>query len=556
MLGAIAEGQTLVHGFLDGEDCLATRAALEALGVSIYKNALQPVRVNGVGLRGLRAPSKVLDLGNSGTGIRLLTGLLAGQAFDSELTGDASLRQRPMERVAAPLRGMGARIETTDGKPPLHVLGGGSLSGIEYELPIASAQVKSAILLAGLYAEGRTTVRSPGPSRDHTERMLQSMGVQVEASERGRGHTVSLVGPATLRGREIGVPGDFSSAAFFIVAACLGAPDGLLIKNVGVNPTRTGLLTILREMGADIELESERRLGAEPVADLFVRQSELRGIDVPPELVPLAIDEFPILFVAAAGARGTTRVSGAEELRKKETDRLAVMAQGLAAVGIAVEEQPGGLSVTGGRIRGGTVDSRGDHRIAMSFAIASLLAREPIDILNTAEVATSFPTFLEVATDVGLRVGRGARNRDGRVRSDRDDRRTERLRQGHDQPRARLRCAGICSTAARSTASSRSRRRAAAIPTIRRTSRESRARWTSASARSAAPSRCCSTARTPPWRCGPRRRVRRLHVSPPCPRSAKRCSSGSGTLRGRRASWQTAGTWAPLFSRARTSRCS
>jgi 3-phosphoshikimate 1-carboxyvinyltransferase len=238
--------------------------------------------------------------------------------------------------------------------------------------------------------------------------MLQSMGVQLDTSEQGRGHTVSLVGPATPRGREIGVPGDFSSAAFFIVAACLGAPDGLLIKNVGVNPTRTGLLTILREMGADIELESERRLGAEPVADLFVRQSELRGIDVPPELVPLAIDEFPILFVAAAGARGTTRVSGAEELRTKETDRLAVMAQGLQAVGIAVEEQPGGLSVTGGRIRGGTVDSRGDHRIAMSFAIASLLARAPIDILNTAEVATSFPTFLEVATDVGLRVGPGA----------------------------------------------------------------------------------------------------------------------------------------------------
>jgi len=410
MLGAIAEGQTLVHGFLDGEDCLATRAALEALGVSIYKNALQPVRVNGVGLSGLRASAKVLDLGNSGTGIRLLTGLLAGQAFDSELTGDASLRQRPMERVAAPLRAMGARIETTDGKPPVRVLGGSTLSGIEYELPIASAQVKSAILLAGLYADGRTTVHSPGPSRDHTERMLQSMGVQLETSERGRGHSVSLVGPATLRGREIGVPGDFSSAAFFIVAACLGEPDGLLIKNVGVNPTRTGLLTILREMGADIELESERRLGAEPVADLFVRQSELRGIDVPPELVPLAIDEFPILFVAAAGARGTTRVSGAEELRAKETDRLAVMAQGLAAVGIAVEEQPGGLSVTGGRIRGGTVDSRGDHRIAMSFAIASLLARAPIEILNTAEVATSFPTFLEAATDVGLRIGPGAEN--------------------------------------------------------------------------------------------------------------------------------------------------
>jgi len=407
MLGAIAEGPTLIHGFLDGDDCLATRAALEALGVEIYKNALQPVRVGGVGLHGLRAPTKVLDLGNSGTGIRLLTGLLAGQPFASELTGDASLRQRPMERVAAPLRAMGARIETSDGKPPVRVLGGSALSGIDYELPIASAQVKSAILLAGLFATGRTTVRSPGPSRDHTERMLKSMGVQVDTAEDGHAHTVSLVGPATLRGREIGVPGDFSSAAFFIVAACLGAPDGLLIKNVGVNPTRTGLLTILREMGADIELEAERKLGAEPVADLFVRQSELVGVDVPPELVPLSIDEFPILFIAAAAARGTTRVRGAEELRAKETDRLAVMAQGLAAVGIGVEEHPDGLSVTGGRLRGGSVDSRGDHRIAMSFAIASVSARSPIEIANTAEVATSFPSFLEVATDVGLRIGPG-----------------------------------------------------------------------------------------------------------------------------------------------------
>ncbi len=233
------------------------------------------------------------------------------------------------------------------------------------------------------------------------------MGVQLEQTADGQAHTVSITGPATLRGREISVPADFSSAAFFIVAGCIGAPDGLLIKNVGMNPTRTGLLTILREMGADIELEAQRRLGAEPVADLFVRQSELRGIDVPPELVPLAIDEFPILFIAAAAARGTTRVTGAEELRKKETDRLAVMAQGLTALGIAVEEQPGGLSVTGGRMRGGAVDSRGDHRIAMSFAVASLLARAPIDISSTAEVATSFPNFLDVATDVGLKVRPG-----------------------------------------------------------------------------------------------------------------------------------------------------
>jgi 3-phosphoshikimate 1-carboxyvinyltransferase len=407
MLGAVAEGRSLIHGFLESEDCLATQAALEALGVRIRKPPDGPVIVDGVGPNGLRAPERTLDLGNSGTAIRLMTGLLAGQPFAAELTGDASLRQRPMERVAGPLREMGADIATTDGMPPLRINGSGQLRGIEYTLPIASAQVKSALLLAALRATGRTLLHSPGPSRDHTERMLQSMGVQLELAAEGAGHSVALTGPATLRGREISVPADFSSAAFFIVAGCLGAADGLLIKNVGVNPTRIGLLTILRAMGADIELEAERRLGAEPVADLFVRQSELRGIDVAPELVPLAIDEFPILFIAAAAAKGTTTVRGAEELRKKETDRLAVMAQGLAALGVAVEELPDGMRVTGGRLTGGTVDSRGDHRIAMSFAVASLLARAPIEILGTAEIATSFPTFLDAAAAVGLRVEAG-----------------------------------------------------------------------------------------------------------------------------------------------------
>ncbi|HET8696667.1 MAG TPA: 3-phosphoshikimate 1-carboxyvinyltransferase [Gammaproteobacteria bacterium] len=407
MLGAIAEGPTTVYGFLESEDCLATQAALEALGVRIRKTANE-LRVEGVGPHGLRAPSGVLDLGNSGTAIRLLTGLLAGQPFAAELTRDASLRSRPMERVASPLREMGADIATTDGKPPIKLAGGATLHGIHYTLPMASAQVKSALLLAGLFAEGATTVRSPGPSRDHTERMLQSMGVQLEIAEEGAGHRVTLAGPAALRGREISVPGDFSSAAFFIVAGCLGAADGLLIKNVGVNPTRVGLLEILREMGADIELEAQRRLGAEPVADIFVRQSALRGIEVRPELVPLAIDEFPILFAAAAGARGPTTVRGADELRKKETDRIAVMAQGLAALGVGVEERPDGLTVTpAGKLRGGTVDSRGDHRIAMSFAVASLLAKAPIEILNTAEVATSFPRFLDAAAAVGLDVSPG-----------------------------------------------------------------------------------------------------------------------------------------------------
>jgi 3-phosphoshikimate 1-carboxyvinyltransferase len=408
MLGAVAEGPTLVHGFLASEDCVATQAALEALGVDIERRPGAPMRIDGVGPRGLKPPSHVLDLGNSGTAIRLMMGLLAGQPFDCELTGDASLRQRPMERVAVPLRKMGARIDTAaGGKPPVRLRGGAHLAGIDYVLPMASAQVKSAVLLAGLGASGRTTVHSPGPSRDHTERMLEAMGATLTRRADGAGHTVSIDGPVSLQGVEIAVPGDFSSAAFFIVAGCLGARDGLLIRNVGVNPTRTGVLTILRRMGARIDVSNERQIGAEPIADLLVRQSPLTGIDVPAEIVPLAIDEFPILFVAAAAASGVTTVTGAEELRKKETDRIAVMAQSLAAVGIAVEELPDGARITGGEVRGGTVDSRGDHRVAMAFAVASLLAKAPIEILNTAEVATSFPDFLAVAAAAGLKVVAG-----------------------------------------------------------------------------------------------------------------------------------------------------
>jgi 3-phosphoshikimate 1-carboxyvinyltransferase len=405
MLGAIAEGRTVVRGFLASEDCLATQAALEAMGVVIERRPDGLVRIEGVGPHGLAAPSKMLDLGNSGTAIRLLMGLLAGQRFDSKLTGDASLRQRPMERVAAPLRQMGARIATADGgRPPVAISGGARLHGIDYALPMASAQVKSAVLLAALAASGTTTVHSPGPSRDHTERMLESMGVRLGRASAGVGHTVTLAGPAVLRGGEVLVPGDFSSAAFFIVAGCLAARDGLVVENVGMNPTRVGLLTILREMGASIELRNERSLGAEPVADLEIVQSKLHGIVVRPELVPLAIDEFPILFIAAAAADGATVISGADELRKKETDRIAVMARALEAVGIEVEERPDGARIVGGRMGGGTIDSRGDHRIAMSFAVASVCASGPIEILNTAEVATSFPNFLDVAQAAGLKV--------------------------------------------------------------------------------------------------------------------------------------------------------
>jgi 3-phosphoshikimate 1-carboxyvinyltransferase len=404
MLGAIGLGTTTVRGFLEGEDCLATRDALTALGAQIELGADGTLTVAGAGMEGLRAAAKPLDLGNSGTAIRLMMGLLAGQAFDSVLTGDASLRRRPMERVAAPLRAMGARIETTGGLAPVHIRGGSVLHGIEYDLPVASAQIKSAILLAGLRATGRTTIRSPGPSRDHTERMLMTMGVKIHQDPAR--HGVSIDGPVVPRGTTLEVPGDLSSAAFFIVAACLAAEPELLIKNVGVNPTRTGVLTILEAMGAKIERRNRRNLGAEPVADLLIKKSALHGITVPPNLVPLAIDEFPILFVAAVGASGRTVVAGAEELRHKESDRIAAMARALAAVGAKVEERPDGLIVEGGRLHGGVVDSDGDHRIAMAFAIASVLCTGPIEILNTDQVATSFPTFPAVAAAAGLHVER------------------------------------------------------------------------------------------------------------------------------------------------------
>jgi 3-phosphoshikimate 1-carboxyvinyltransferase len=307
-----------------------------------------------------------------------------------------------MERVAAPLRDMGARIETTAGSAPVRIRGGAKLRGTDHALPVASAQIKSALLLAALSATGRTTIRSPGPSRDHTERMLAAMGVEIRTDSNR--HTVEVDGPAKLQGTVIEVPGDFSSAAFFIVAACLGADRGLLIKGVGVNPTRTGLLAILESMGASIEQRNRRKLGAEPVADLFVRKSALRGITVPPALVPLTIDEFPILFVAAASAAGRTVVSGAEELRHKESDRLATMARALRAVGANVEERPDGLVIEGGALNGGVVDSDGDHRIAMAFAVASLPCSRPMEILKTDQVATSFPTFVAVAKAAGLDV--------------------------------------------------------------------------------------------------------------------------------------------------------
>jgi len=409
MLGGIAEGVTDITGFLAGEDCLSTLRALQSMGVRIERPAEQHVIVHGVGLHGLTAASRPLDMGNAGTAMRLSMGLLAPQSFNSTLIGDESLMSRPMERAAAPLRLMGANITTQNGRPPVEIRGT-PLRGIDYALPVASAQVKSAVLLAGLQAKGRTSVTEPAPTRDHTERMLRAFGVKVtqQGTHQGtqQGATVSIEGGQTLRATAIQVPADFSSAAFFMVAGALAAEKPLLLRNVGVNPTRTGLLTLLQQMGADIKLHPHSGpVGGEPIADIEIRKSRLRGITVSEDLVPLSIDEFPVFFIAAACAEGETRVTGAEELRVKETDRLAAMADGLSALGVENKLHADGLWLRGGSgFSGGTVDSRGDHRIAMSFAVASLRARGEIEILDVANVATSFPGFVELSRSVGLRI--------------------------------------------------------------------------------------------------------------------------------------------------------
>ncbi|HEY5558191.1 MAG TPA: 3-phosphoshikimate 1-carboxyvinyltransferase [Steroidobacteraceae bacterium] len=398
MLGAVASGITEIDGFLDGEDCAATLAALASMGVRIERPAATQVVMHGAGLRGLRAPSAALDLGNSGTAMRLLAGLLCGQGFDSTLIGDASLMRRPMERVAAPLRRMGANVRTSNGRPPLVIAGNRPLRGCAHHLDLPSAQVKSAILLAGLYAHGRTAVSEPQPSRDHTERMLAAFGVPVSRDDA----TVAIEGPATLTATRVDVPGDFSSAAFFIVAGLIAGAAPLLIRGVGINPTRTGLLNILRLMGADIRVRNAASRAGEPVADIEVMPGELRGVVVPHELVAGAIDEFPVLFAAAAVAAGETLVTGAAELRVKESDRIAVMAEGLAALGIPVETLPDGVRIRGGPVQGGVVESRGDHRVAMSFAVLAARASTPVLIRNVQNVATSFPGFAATARAAGL----------------------------------------------------------------------------------------------------------------------------------------------------------
>ncbi len=400
MLASIADGVSRISGFLEGEDSLNTIRAFRQLGVAIERDR-DRVEVIGRGLHGLQAPPGDLDMGNSGTAMRLLLGLLAGQRFDACLVGDRSLSSRPMGRVIDPLRQMGARIDSEEGgRAPLRIHGGQQLSAIEYDMPVASAQVKSCLLLAGLYASGETVVREPAPTRDHSERMLRGFGCTLHT---GNGE-IRLAGGQSLNACDIDVPADISSAAFFIVAASIAPQSELVLLHVGVNPTRTGVIEILRLMGANIELSNRRDIGGEPVADLRICSAPLRGIDIPPELVPLAIDEFPVLFVAAACASGTTRLRGAEELRVKESDRIQVMADGLLELGIEALPERDGITIVGGSLRGGEVDSQGDHRIAMAFAVASLRASDEIRIRDTANVNTSFPGFVETARAAGIEI--------------------------------------------------------------------------------------------------------------------------------------------------------
>lgn len=401
MLSAIAEGTSHIQGFLEAEDTLATLAAFRAMGVEVQ--ACKPGRlgVRGVGLGGLSAPSTALDLGNSGTGMRLMAGLLAGQCFDSELIGDASLSRRPMRRIVDPLRRMGANVGCTGQgcTPPLRIKGGRELVGIRYRMPVASAQIKSCLLLAGLYARGQTRLIAPAPSRDHTERMLQRFGYPVSCSS----NEVALQGQGKLRAAEVQIPADLSSAAFFMVGAAISPGSDLLLESVGVNPTRSGVIEILRRMGADISLHDRRDVG-EPIADIRVRGSRLHAIEIEPEWVPLAIDEFPALFLAAACASGQTRLRGAAELRIKESDRIESMAAGLSALGVCARSTADGMIIEGGPIRGGVVDSQGDHRVAMAFAMAALRSGEPIRVRDSANIATSYPQFVEQARSVGLDV--------------------------------------------------------------------------------------------------------------------------------------------------------
>lgn len=410
MLGAIAEGTTTVTGFLEGDDSLATLKAFQEMGVDIEGPDNGNVTIKGVGLKGLKKPNNPLDMGNSGTAMRLMAGILAGQDFDCDLVGDASLSKRPMKRVTDPLRLMGAKIETAEGgMPPLKITGTGrdSLKGIDYVLPMASAQVKSCVLLAGLYAKGTTSALEPAPTRDHTERMLNGFGYSVTSEKLDEQKMkASLQGGGTLTARHIDVPSDISSAAFFIAAAAVSKGSDLIVEHVGMNPTRVGVIDILKLMGADIQLKNKHEVGGEPVADVHVRYAPLKGIPIPKSLVALAIDEFPVLFVVAASAEGQTVLTGAEELRVKESDRIQVMADALQAVGIDATPTPDGMVINGGgqKPQQAVIQSHHDHRISMAMTIAGLNAVSDITIDDCANVNTSFPTFIELINEVGMQV--------------------------------------------------------------------------------------------------------------------------------------------------------
>ena len=406
MLGSLAAGVTEVTGFLDGADCLATAAAFTEMGVRIDRRSATSLKIHGVGLHGLQAPTKNLDIGNSGTSIRLMSGLLAGQQFSSTLVGDASLSKRPMNRLVDPLRLMGADIQTAEGgRTPLRITPVEQLNGIDYTLPMASAQVKSCVVLAGLYANSTVTVTEPAPTRDHSERMLRGFGAEVLTEDLGAGRARITIEPEQeLHAMAVDVPADISSAAFFMVAASIIPDSDIVLEHVGINPTRTGVIDILRLMGADIELQHLREVGGEPVADIRIRHAELKGIHIPEELVPLAIDEFPVLFIAATAAVGETVLTGAEELRVKESDRIQVMADGLATLGIDAKATPDGIVIQPGQITTGDVHAQGDHRIAMAFTVAAALASGEVLIHDCRHVATSFPAFLEQAQQLGLNV--------------------------------------------------------------------------------------------------------------------------------------------------------
>ena len=401
MLGSIATGITKVSGFLEGEDSLATLNSFKEMGVEIERKGSN-VTINGVGMHGLREPAKPLNLGNSGTSIRLMSGLLSAQSFDSVLCGDESLSKRPMARVIDPLRKMGADISGSESKPPLMIKGGKKLSSLEYKLPVASAQIKSCLLLAGLYADGETHIIENGISRDHTERMLRGFGYKVTTSP---GH-VSILGGGILKACDIEVPSDISSSAFFMVAASIAEEADITLLAVNVNPTRTGVIDILRLMGANIELSNERLEAGELIADIRVQSSNLKGIEIPEHLVPLAIDEFPVIFIAASCAQGETVLTGAKELRVKESDRIQVMANGLAALGIKNEVLDDGIKIIGGKFKEqvAPIKSHHDHRISMSFAVASVRSNFEIRIDGVDNVKTSFPNFVELTNSIGMNI--------------------------------------------------------------------------------------------------------------------------------------------------------